>query len=159
MTTGDHVEVRRQMSAAPDAVYRLVSDVTRMGEWSPETTSCRWLAGAVGPSVGARFRGANQSGRHRWSTTCTVVDAEAGRRFGFDVHAGPVAIARWTYEIEPDGDGCTVTEIWTDRRASWMRRLGTMLTGVGDRATHNQRTMETTLERLAEAAETAGTKA
>ena len=29
------VEVRETVAAAPDAVYALVSDVTRMGEWSP----------------------------------------------------------------------------------------------------------------------------
>ena len=36
------------VSAQPDAVYALISDVTRMGEWSPETRSCEWLDGASG---------------------------------------------------------------------------------------------------------------
>ena len=28
--------------AAPKVVYDLLSDITRMGEWSPETFHCEW---------------------------------------------------------------------------------------------------------------------
>lgn len=156
MAPTDTVTVERRVAASPATVYALVSDVTRMGEWSPETTSCRWLGGASRAAVGARFRGTNRSGRRQWSTTCTVVQADPATGFGFEVKAGPVAIARWTYDLRRDGDGCVVTETWTDQRARWMTRAGTLLTGVADRAEHNRRTMEQTLERLASAAEAAG---
>ena len=70
------VEVTEAVRAEPSVVYDLVSDVTRMGSWSPETTSCRWLASATGPTVGARFRGTNRHGPLlRWTTTCTVSPA------------------------------------------------------------------------------------
>ncbi|MQA13303.1 MAG: hypothetical protein GEV09_03775 [Pseudonocardiaceae bacterium] len=36
MPTRDEVTV--QLAAAPERVWELVSDITRMGEWSPENT-------------------------------------------------------------------------------------------------------------------------
>jgi len=68
-------EVSMHMDATPEEVWALVSDVTRMGSWSPETTACRWVGGASGPSVGARFRGTNKRGPLLWQTTCTVTAA------------------------------------------------------------------------------------
>ena len=34
-----------------------MSDVTKIGSYSPETFEAQWLDGATGPAVGARFRG------------------------------------------------------------------------------------------------------
>jgi hypothetical protein len=149
----DDVTVRTHINAPADALYDMVSDVTRMGEWSPETTSCRWLGDDRGPAVGARFRGVNRIGWRRWSTTCTVVAADPGRRFAFDVDFGPMPIARWSYEFVPDGDGTRVAETWTDRRPRWITPF-TPLTGVRSRPAHNRAGMETTLARLREAAQT-----
>jgi hypothetical protein len=78
------VQVTAKVDADAGTVYRLVSDVIRMGEWSPETRSCQWL-GTAGAQAGARFRGTNQHGFRRWSTTCTVTAADDGRRFAFSV--------------------------------------------------------------------------
>lgn len=149
----DHVSVSREIAAPPDRVWAMVSDVTRMGEWSPETTSCVWKGGATGPAVGARFVGRNRSGWRRWSTGCRVVACEEGRTFAFDVDAGPLGVARWRYDIEPTEQGCRVTETWTDRRGALVRGTSPLLTGVGDRPGHNRAGMEATLERLAAAAE------
>ena len=33
------------IAASPDAVYDLVSDMTRMGEWSPVCRACWWDEG------------------------------------------------------------------------------------------------------------------
>ena len=142
------VTVQRTVAASPQAVYDLVSDVTRMGEWSPETTSCRWLGGASGAAVGARFRGANRKGWRRWSTTCKVVSADPGRLFAFDVTVGPLAIARWTYEFVADGGATVVKESWIDRRPQWMALVDPAVMGIRDRAQHNRQTMEATLANL-----------
>jgi hypothetical protein len=148
------VEVSAVVTAAPDAVYAMVSDVTRMGSWSPETTSCRWLDGATGPTVGARFRGTNKRGPLLWQTTCTVTAAEPGRRFAFDVTFGPVAIASWAYDLAQVDDGRTrVTESWTDRRPGSMRLASVPVMGIRDRAGHNRRSMQATLAALKRAAE------
>ena len=53
-----HDSVTVHMSApAEEVVWELVSDVTSIGKFSPETFEAEWLDGATGPAVGARFRG------------------------------------------------------------------------------------------------------
>ncbi|HEX4863735.1 MAG TPA: SRPBCC family protein [Acidimicrobiales bacterium] len=145
------VSVERSVPLAADVAYRLVSDVTTMGRWSPETTSCRWIRGARPATPGARFRGSNRRGWFRWTTTCTVVDSEPGRRFSFDVRYRVLPMARWTYEFEPTGERCMVRETWVEHRPRWLIALDPVIFGIADRAQHNRETMEKTLERLAEA--------
>ena len=135
------------------ALYDLVSDVTRMGEWSPETTSCRWVRGATGPKTGARFRGSNRNGWRRWSTSCTVVAAEPGSRFSFEVDLPGIPISRWTYEFFPEGQNTRVRESWVDRRPGWMDRFGKLVRGVADTPAHNRAGMEATLAALRHHAE------
>jgi uncharacterized protein YndB with AHSA1/START domain len=147
------VEVEERIAAAPDEVYALISDVTNMGRWSPENTGGRWVRGASGPAVGARFRGANRDGWRRWSTTCEVVEVEPGKRFAFDVSFYGAPIARWTYELEADGDGTRVVERWDDHRWAAMRSISKVVMGVPDRPGHNRANMEATLAALKAAAE------
>jgi hypothetical protein len=153
VSTRADVEVAERMAADPIEVWRLVSDVTRMGSWSPETTACHWIDGATGPVVGARFRGTNRRGPLLWQTTCTVTAADPGRRFAFDVTFGPAAIATWAYDIEPDHNGCVVTESWSDRRVGAMRLASMPVMGIRDRGAHNRRGMVATLAALKAAAE------
>src|SRR5215470_5459628 len=65
-------EARIQIACPPVEVYALVSDVTRMGEWSPECYRCEWLEGATRPQMGVSFRGYNQWGEMRWARTATI---------------------------------------------------------------------------------------
>lgn len=62
MTTATTGQARIEIDASPQRVYELVSDITRMGEWSPECYRCEWLDGATTATVGARFRGHNRLG-------------------------------------------------------------------------------------------------
>lgn len=146
------VRVTRDIATNSDTLWAMVADVTRMGEWSPENTRCRWLRGASGPAVGARFKGVNKNGKRRWSTVSTVTDSRPGELFAFETVAGPFAISRWEYRFEATPAGTTVTETWTDQRGRIARRLGKPVSGVGDRASHNRAGMEATLDRLAEVA-------
>jgi hypothetical protein len=148
------VSVSTRVAAPPERVYDLVSDVVRMGEWSPETVRCRWLGGATAAAVGARFAGTNQFGRHKWRTFCRVTAAERGREFAFEVTGGGILpVALWRYEMRPVDGGCEVTEHWTDRRGAFLRWYGRHVQAVPDRAEHNRRGMEQTLARLRAAAE------
>jgi len=131
----------------------MVSDMTRMGQWSPENEGGRWLGGATGPQSGAKFRGANRIGKRKWNTVATVVDTDPGRRFSFRVSAMGLKVAEWSYTFEPTATGCRVTETWTEQRAGMFKPLARLVTGVADRATHNRTGMEQTLERLAAIAE------
>jgi len=142
------------VDAPAEVVWSLVSDLPRMGEWSPENTGGRWAGGATGPAVGARFRGTNRKGALRWSTVSTIVECEEPSVIAWDVKAGPLPVARWSYRIEPDGYAASkVTETWDDHRAGWSAKLTDALLRSGDRKPHNQRNMRVTLERLKAAAE------
>jgi uncharacterized protein YndB with AHSA1/START domain len=147
------VKVSAEIAAPAEKVWHLVSDLPRMGEWSPENTGGRWLDGAAGPALGARFRGSNRKGLRRWSTTCTVTAADTGKKFSFEVTYGPLAISTWDYTLTPSDSGTTVVEEWTDRRPSWMKIASGPVMGVSDRAAHNRSGMEQTLARLKSAAE------
>ena len=150
---GESISVSKEIGASPDAVWSMISDLPRMGEWSPENTGGTWAKGATGPAVGARFSGGNSNGKRTWKTQVKVVTCDAPKRFEFDASSAGLKISRWSYAIEPSGNGCTVTETWTDQRGWLIKTLGKAVTGVGDRAAHNRAGMETTLAQLAAAAE------
>ena len=145
--------VSREIAAPAEHVWAMVSDVTRMGEWSPETEAGEWLRGATGPKPGASFRGTNRNGKKKWKTVATVVDSEPGRLFSFRIKASGLKVAEWRYAFEPTATGCRVTETWIDQRGRIVTTMGKPVSGVADRAAHNRAGMEQTLERLAAAAE------
>ena len=136
------------ISAPAQRVWELVSDLPAMGEYSPENTGGSWLGGATGPAVGAAFRGHNARGPRRWSTRSTVLRCVPGREFGFAVSAGGLPVAEWSYDVQPQGEGCLLTETWTDRRGLLLRRLGGLLSGVSDRTGFTAQSIEQTLERV-----------
>lgn len=106
----DSVTVR--IDASPDQVWALVSDVTRIGEFSPETFEAEWLGDDDRPVIGARFRGhvkRNRKGPTYWSL-CEVTECEPNRSFGFAVLVGDRPINHWRYELAPVDGGTEVTE-------------------------------------------------
>jgi Polyketide cyclase / dehydrase and lipid transport len=144
--------------AAPTVLYDMVSDVARMGEWSPECRYCEWIGGATGPAVGARFKGSNRRGLARWSTKPRVVAAQPGREFAFVIgHLGR-DMTRWSYRFEPTSGGTTVTESFEMvRDLPWYFRLfDRLLMRVADRKTDLETNMGETLRRLKAAAEAQG---
>ncbi|WBQ03181.1 SRPBCC family protein [Kribbella sp. CA-293567] len=133
------------VAAPPAEVYAQVSDLARMGEWSPECTRVSW-ATAGPPVVGARFIGYNRVGLMRWFTQGEVVEAVPGERFSFRIRFGPVPIALWSYDFTPAPGGCLVTESWTDRRPGALRTVFAWF--FGDRAERNRRGIRQTLGNL-----------
>jgi hypothetical protein len=148
-----------RMAAPASRVWDLVSDITRIGEFSPETFEAQWLDGAVGPATGARFRGhvrRNGRGPVYW-TTCTVTASDPGRVFAFDV-AGPggTTLNSWRYDLRPGPDGTDVTESFElpDRL---LIRLYWLLAGRARQRT-NLDGMRATLEGIKTAVETASSQ-
>jgi hypothetical protein len=92
----------------PEALYDMVSDVTRMGEWSPVCKACWWDDGD-GPWPGAWFTGRNELPERTWQTWSQVVVADRGREFAWMVGG---SWARWGYTFAPVGGGTRVTESW-----------------------------------------------
>jgi len=142
-----------EVAASPEALYALVSDLPGLADVAAEFERGRWLDGATGAGVGARFRGHNRRAWRRWSTIATVTDAEPGRRFAFDVTYLGLAVARWQYDFEPTADGCLVRESTWDRTPGWFRPFGGLGTGVWNRAEANKRNIERTLRQLKDTAE------
>ena len=99
-----------EVSAAPEVVWELVADITRMGEWSPECVRAEWENGATGPEVGAHFHGYNKAGTFEWDAPGAVTECEPCRVFEFEVPRGAEVTNRWRFEFAPSGDGTTLTE-------------------------------------------------
>jgi hypothetical protein len=96
------------VAGSPEDLYAMVSDVTRMGEWSPICKACWWDEGD-GPRVGAWFTGRNELPERTWETRSEVVAADPGREFAFVVNG---TVARWGYTFVPVEGGTEVTESW-----------------------------------------------
>lgn len=97
------------VAATPEAVYDLVSDITRTGEWSPVCTSCWWDDEAEARVVGAWFTGRNELPDRVWETRSQVVAADRGREFAWIVGG---TFARWGFTMEPAGESTLLTESW-----------------------------------------------
>lgn len=147
------VRVERAIRGEASDLYDLISDLPRMGEWSPENTGGKWVNGASGPVVGARFKGSNRKGWVKWSTNVVVTVAEPGQQFSFDVTIGPTRVANWDYRFEQKGGITSVVETWTDQRPPVIGPVVNLMIGVRDRAERNRRNMEATLANLAAAVE------
>ncbi|WP_237569922.1 SRPBCC family protein [Mycolicibacterium lacusdiani] len=94
----------------PAEVYAMVSDVTRMGEWSPICKACWWDDPAAGAQAGAWFTGRNELPERTWETRSQVVVAEPGHEFAWEVNDGWV---RWGFRVEPTGENATrLTQDW-----------------------------------------------
>lgn len=147
----DQAEI--DIAAAPEEVWDLVTDVTRMGEWSPECYRCTWLDGGTGPREQARFKGWNRQGLGpvplRWTTTSTVVESRRGEVFSFVTKE---SAATWTYRLTPAaGGGTHVVETRTDGAKPLVAKVfGKVIPGRDQRLRDG---MEATLRRLKETAE------
>ena len=139
------------MKAPPEKVWALVSDVTRIGEFSPETFEARWRRGTTGPEAGAKFKGhvkRNGVGPTYWSA-CRVTACVPNEVFEFVVEVdGPVEaqVNRWGYRLEPDGSGTRVTEYFRLGSSLPMKAYWLVLGPLRGRT--NAKGMRTTLERM-----------
>jgi hypothetical protein len=135
--------------AAPAAkIWDLVSDVTKIGRYSPETFEAEWLEGATCPAVGAKFRGhvkRNGWGPVYW-TTCTVTECVPERAFAFGVGSGEKPLNVWSYRLDPSGDGTDVTESFALTQTALLRLYWAVLGWSRGRTNRND--MRTTLERI-----------
>jgi uncharacterized protein YndB with AHSA1/START domain len=138
------------MAAPPEAIYEVVADVTRMREFSPEVVESRWLDGATGPAVGARFRTKNKFSRGPAIGNKSVVTAvEPGRKISWSRTEPFGGTVEWTYELLPHPEGTEVVESY--RALKPVSRFGWVIIGFfssKERAKLQRAGMEQTLERL-----------
>ena len=134
------------IAATPDAVWRVISDVRRTGEWSPE---CR----RVVPAGGSWLLGFNQRGRTRWVTLSRISTSVPGREIAWRVVTNGSV---WTYRLGPGEAGTSLVETrevpgGVHRVAAWFTRVF-----LGGQATHDDELeagMQTSLQRIKAVAE------
>lgn len=99
------------IAVSPEALYDLVSDVTRTGEWSPICTACWWHDDG-GPTEGAWFSGRNEANGRVWETKSQVIVARPAEEFTWMVGG---SLVRWSYTLMPVDGGTRLTESWEFR--------------------------------------------
>jgi uncharacterized protein YndB with AHSA1/START domain len=152
MPTPQHARMTIDIAAPPDAVYDLIADIHRMGEWSPECYRCEWLDGAKAPSEGARFRGYNRRGRYQWERTAVVNTADRGREFTFTTVNDRTGRheTRWQYTMEASPSGTVLTESFQFLWCSLANRAAEMFIPRGRQVNQG---IDETLRRIKRAAE------
>jgi uncharacterized protein YndB with AHSA1/START domain len=135
------------IDAPPEKVWDLVSDVTKIGRYSPETFEAEWLDGATGPAVGVRFRGhvkRNEKGPTYWAT-CVITECEPNRVFEFTVGSSVErGLNNWRYELAASGAGTDVTESFRLKEILPLKIYWTLLGWARGKTNRNgmQRTLE-----------------
>ena len=98
--------------ASVDAVWQVVGDVTRTGEWSHECREVRWLSGTRSAAPGSRFRGRNRAGWARWGRTCEIVAMDKPREISW--RTVPTALfpdsTIWRIRLEPTDGGTRILQ-------------------------------------------------
>lgn len=149
-------QVTLHVEAPAERLWALVSDITNMGQWSPETYVAEWVDGSNGPEVGARFKGRNRRfGFVKYGTVCTVVAADPGREFAFVVGKPEKYTMKWSYRFEPSGTGTDVTESWESNMPGAATQAALPKKRQQNLALGMQRTLER-IKAAAEAPEAAG---
>ncbi|MBE7324162.1 SRPBCC family protein [Nocardioides sp. Y6] len=98
------IEDSVEIDAPPAAVWALVSDLTRMGDWSPQVDSTRWRGDATAPAVGVQFTSRNSHGELVWKTTGEVVRLVPEQEIAFRIEENWVV---WSFHLEPTETGGT----------------------------------------------------
>lgn len=142
-----------EIAAPPAVVWGIVSDLRRMGEWSPQCVRMAVLGRDVG--VGTRTVNLNRQGWKRWPTTARVVVFEPEQTLAFRI---PANRSVWTYELETTPTGTLLTE--SRRAPAGISRVSNVLVGVGLGGTEPFESslsdgIRRTLERIKAAAEAA----
>lgn len=107
--SGAERELRAEtvVQAPRAAVWRVLTDLSRMKEWSPETVAMVPLKPG-GLRLGQWYLGVNRRGAAVWPTRNVVATLEPERALAWDTTSSG---ARWIWELEdaatPDGGAAT----------------------------------------------------
>ena len=142
-------EVSIEVDASPVEVWGVVSDVTRIPEWSPVCHRVEWVGDVEAPEVGARFVGSNKLNGARWSRECVVTAAEPNRTFAFSTLFRGAESTRWIYRIEPVEERTQITEAYEVVSLPTWVRIFRAIPGAAAKSDRDTRwNLSTSLERL-----------
>ncbi len=99
------IEQSIDIDATPQAVWAVISDLKRMGEWSPQ---CKKMIIRGGPvTLGTKTININRRGPLVWPTTSKVVRFTPNEEIGFRITENHTV---WSFTITPTDTGVRVTE-------------------------------------------------
>ena len=113
------LQAQIDIDAPPAKVWALISDLSRMPEWSPQTRKMK-LLGSM--RVGAKTVNVNRRGLQAWPTTSTIIAIEPERKLAFRVDLNGT---EWSYELEPIEGGTRVVE--SRRAPNGVKKVSTVL--------------------------------
>lgn len=93
-----------EINAPVSTVWGLVSDLSRMPQWSPQCRKMK-LLGPLRP--GTRTLNLNRRNMLFWPTTSTITEVIPERKLAFRI---PLNTTVWTYEMEPTATGTRLIE-------------------------------------------------
>ena len=139
------------IAADPDSVWDMISDVTKMGRWSPECYRAMWLTSRRGK--GALFLGLNKDRGLRWPSPAIITESERGKVFAFRAASGVL----WRYQLTAENGGCVLMEERiTSGEFRWVKAgYGLFLGGYDRRMDVLRAGMRRTVARIRAAAESA----
>jgi uncharacterized protein YndB with AHSA1/START domain len=98
------LQAQVEINAPVSKVWALISDLSRMPQWSPQ---CRWMK-PLGPlRAGTRTININRRGLLFWPTRSIVTEVIPEQKLAFRV---PTNGSVWSYELEPAAGGTRVIE-------------------------------------------------
>lgn len=98
------LRVEDVVEAPPERVWALLTDFSRMPDWSPELVRMVPLKPG-GLRVGQWYLGINRRRAVVWPTRSVVAELEPGRVLAWDTTSSG---ARWIWELTPEGAGTRV---------------------------------------------------
>lgn len=99
------IETSIEILATPADVWRIVSDLRRMTDWSPEVIFQGFSSREL--RKGTRSVNLNKRKGFVWPTSSKITDFEPGKKLSFYVYG---AAAQWTYLLEPTSTGTRLVE-------------------------------------------------
>ena len=99
------LEATVEITASPQQVWQVISDLKRMGEWSPQCRKVVVRGGTV--KLGAKTINVNKRGLLVWPTTATVVRFEPNKQIAYRISENRTV---WGFEITPTDTGVRLTE-------------------------------------------------
>jgi hypothetical protein len=141
---GHQGAVATVVDAPIDAVWDVVRDPPRVGEWSHECVAAEWIGDVREARAGARFRGRNAQGMFRWGRRCEVLRAEPYELVWRTV---PTRLypdsTEWALRLESVDGGTRIEQTYQLVRGTWLEPVyATVLPAHRDRTDALTRDLE-----------------